>query len=208
MYLNSVLDALAKKRKTFTAEDLYKLNEAIFNLPEVEVINQKTTARLFAALETINRAYADGHSQRADPNFFYDYVALLATMQNQHFFDGKQNKSILSWLYEALGHEVGPPPGPAKGKGKEQPSAAALKRVAALEAENDALKKELEKLRTLSEAVAVLKAFKPVTAPEGAPKKSKTKNKSKRKGKSGSEVSQGEAVEGEASEKPEEKKED
>ena len=34
MYLNSVLDSIGTENGSFTAEDIYRLNEAIFNLPE------------------------------------------------------------------------------------------------------------------------------------------------------------------------------
>ena len=51
---------------------------------------------------------------KEDANFFYDYIALLGTMQsgleestlvcvcarNQHFFSPKQNQMMISWLKE------------------------------------------------------------------------------------------------------------
>mmetsp|Transcript_21591 Transcript_21591/g.43560 ORF Transcript_21591/g.43560 Transcript_21591/m.43560 type:complete len:204 (+) Transcript_21591:93-704(+) len=177
MYLKSVLDSIAKRR-SYTAEDLYKLNEAVFNLPDGEFVNPKTTARLFGTLSNIMRAYNDGHSQAQDPNFFYDYVALLATMQNQHFLDDEQNRRICGWLYEALGHELGIPAAGGKGKGKDN-SAAAQRELAKLEAENEALKKELEQLRGLSTAIAAFKAFKPLQAEKTAEPKAKAKAKVK-----------------------------
>jgi len=186
MYLNTVLDALSKKTsvKLYNAEDLYKLNEAIFNLPEVEVVNSKTTAKIFAVLEKFHSAYdpsskshkSDGGAQ-SDPNFFYDYVALMGTMQNQHFFNEKQNKSILMWIREATEHELG------KTKDNNNNSKAAnasAKEVSRLEAENSALKQEIEKLRELSEAVQAIKAYKPVEPEPKAKAKAKTKSRAKR----------------------------
>jgi len=198
MYLNSVLDAITRKGSKFTAEDLYKLNEAIFNLPEVDVVTPKTTSRLFQTLQNIVNTYNNGRVKKADPSFFYDYVALLATMQNQHFFNEKQNKTILGWLFDALREEVGPAqPPPAKGGKGGAPSAALTKEVARLEAENEALKKELEKLREVSDAIVLFQKYKPVAA-EPKPRakaeaKAKSKGGRKRSGKKEEEGGEGEA---------------
>jgi len=212
MYLNTVLDAIARKGAKFTAEDLYKLNEAIFNLPEVDVVNQKTTLRLFQALESVMKAYSAGGSRKRDQSFFYDYVALLATMQNQHFFNDSQNRTLLTWLYEALQEELGPPRGQSA-KGGKGAAAAPVKdvspqlkaEVARLEAENEALKKEVEKLRELAEAVVYFQKYKAPAAPKAAEQKDKAKSKDKKKRRSkGEKGEKGEKEDGEEDKKEEE----
>lgn len=180
MYLNNVLDSLQKRaKKRLEADHLYKLNEAIFNLPEDDVVDNKMSTKIFAAITSLKEAYDEGSPLKADPNFFYDYVALLATMQNQHFFNAKQHKTILQYLYQALGDEV-------NGTQQKTKSASAGQQaqVAKLEAENEQLRKELETLRALSDAVSTLKKFKPPAAPTSeAQPKAKAKSKSKKKGK-------------------------
>eukprot|EP00913_Durusdinium_trenchii_P029687 g27825.t1 len=101
--------------RSYTAEDIYRLNEAIFNLPEEDkkhtfsFFDANTTGLLFKAVQKIKKAYSAGKCDK-DPNFYYDYVALLATMQNQHFFSQKQTKLLLDWLHEV----VKAPPGEDK----------------------------------------------------------------------------------------------
>mmetsp|Transcript_29675 Transcript_29675/g.75206 ORF Transcript_29675/g.75206 Transcript_29675/m.75206 type:complete len:221 (+) Transcript_29675:103-765(+) len=214
MYLTTVLDAIGRKGGKFTAEDLYKLNEAIFNLPEVDVVNQKTTLRVFDALQTVMKAYSSGSNTKRDQSFFYDYVALLATMQNQHFFNDRQNRTILTWLFEALQDEFGPAQPAKGGKGAAAPAkdvSPQLKaEVARLESENEALKKEVEKLRVLGEAVVFFQKYKAPAAPGAEPKeggKSKDKKKKSRKSKKvGAE--DGEDKKEEAGEENEEEKEE
>ena len=53
------------------------------------------------AVERIHTAYSSGRYDNADSNFFYDYLALLGTMQNQHFFSQKQTEKMLGWIKEA-----------------------------------------------------------------------------------------------------------
>eukprot|EP00931_Biecheleriopsis_adriatica_P020224 TRINITY_DN13584_c0_g1_i1.p1 TRINITY_DN13584_c0_g1~~TRINITY_DN13584_c0_g1_i1.p1 ORF type:complete len:227 (+),score=70.26 TRINITY_DN13584_c0_g1_i1:77-682(+) len=155
MYLNSVLQSIGNLSAdgTYNAEDLYRLNEAIFNLPEEDNLDADTTEALFKAVQKIKKAFAAGKCDK-DPNFYYDYVGLLSTMQNQHFFSQKQTKILLEWLLEA----VKSPPGEEKNSAKSAPSAS--KDISKLEAENAKMLKEIEQLKELASAVQVLQAFK------------------------------------------------
>ncbi|CAJ1439271.1 unnamed protein product [Effrenium voratum] len=140
MYLKTVLQTLSNK-KQLEAEDLYKLNEATFNVPEEESIDDKMAAKLFAAVEKVVASYTAGRYDKEDSNFFYDYVALLGMMQNQHFFSGKQHQMMLSWLKDALGE---------KPKGSS-------KAMTRLEEENRKLQEEMKKLKDLTNAVQTLR---------------------------------------------------
>jgi len=157
MYLKTVLQGLGNKAK-LDAEDLYKLNEATFNMPEEENIDEKMTAKLFQAVEKSVQAYNTGKFDKADTNFFYDYVALLGTMQNQHFFSQKQNQTMIAWLKAALGKGAD-----SKGEGNVEDKGASkadLKSISKLEEDNKKLAEELVKLRQLSNAVLTLKTIK------------------------------------------------
>lgn len=158
MYLKTVLQTLATK-KQLEAEDLYKLNEATFNVPEEESIDDKMASKLFAAVEKTVAAYTGGRYDKEDGNFFYDYVALLGTMQNQHFFSKKQHEMMINWLKEALGSEGEKPKGNSKV-------------VARLEEEHRKLLEEMNKLKDLSNAVSTLRSIRLPDAPEGRGKKS------------------------------------
>jgi len=184
MYLNSVLSDIQKESappKSLNAEHLYKMNEAVFNLPEEDVVDKKMSNRLFQAVNKIRKAYNDGKVSDADSNFFYDYVALLGTLQNQHFFSGDQTDQMLSWVKEAI-DDGSSQATPAKENSKGL-SKANEKKLQRLEEDNKRLKEELEKLRAVSKAVEVLQSFKlPASAPE--PKaKAKAKGKAKSKPK-------------------------
>jgi len=193
MYLNTVLQTFASEKKKFAAEDLYKLNEAIFNLPEEDTIDKKMSAKLFSAVQNVMKAYGTGRYDKGDASFFYDYVALLATMQNQHFFSQKQNKMMLDWLLDAVrGSEA--PAEPAKPT--KAATGAVAKDVMRLEAENEELEKQIAKLRDLSGAVQVIQTFK-LPAEEPMPKanakaKGKSKGKGKGKGKGKAKAGEGE----------------
>jgi len=105
MYLENVLADIKKETvppKLLNAEHLYKLNEAIFNLPEEDRVDTKQVSKLFAAVEKVRQAYNGSKIDNTDSNFFYDYVALLGTMQNQHFFTSKQTEKMLEWIKEAV----------------------------------------------------------------------------------------------------------
>lgn len=150
MYLTSVLQSFGPEKKTFASEDLYKLNEAIFNLPEEDEISADTSEQLFKALQQLRKAFNSGKTE-SEGNFYYDYVALLSTMQNQHFFTQKRTKTILEWLQEAVRLQAND----SKDAGNHS-----TKDVSRLEAENAKLLAELEQLRGLSDAIQVIQAFK------------------------------------------------
>lgn len=169
MYLQTVLSDISYA-KTLHAEDLYKLSEAVFNIPEEDVVDSKMAAKVFQALKKINQAYTSGQvNTKSDGNFFYDYVALLGTMQNQHFLSNSQNKQVLDWMQQALG-------GPTQQPQKQQPQQAKSdpkleKKVKELEAENNRLRAEVEKFKGMQEAVLVIQKFKvPKSASEIATK--------------------------------------
>lgn len=183
MYLNTVLADIQKESappKALNAEHLYKMNEAIFNLPEEDHIDAKMSAKLFQAITKVREAYNYGKICDSDHNFFYDYVALLGTLQNQHFFSQKQTDKMLLWVKEAIddGNGGSPPPA-APPKEVAVSTKAEEKKLKKLEEENRKLKDELEKLTALAGAVEVLKTFKPVSAVGGSKGKAKGKGKGK-----------------------------
>merc|ERR1712048_230250 len=97
--------------KTIHAEHLFKLNEAVFNLPEEDTVDKNMAAKLFATVEKIRNSHNSGKFDNSDSNFFYDYLALLGTMQNQHFFNQKQTESMLRWIKEVVDDFIGAAPG-------------------------------------------------------------------------------------------------
>eukprot|EP00439_Symbiodinium_sp_Y106_P054476 s303_g7.t1 len=185
MYLNSVLESIGSDSGSYSAEDIYRLNEAIFNLPEEEDLDDSTTELLFKAVQKIKKAFAGGKCDR-DPNFYYDYIALLSTMQNQHFFGSKQTKLLLDWLHEA----VKSPPGEDKSGAK---SSSSTKDIARIEAENAKMIKEIEQMQELTAAVQVLQGFKlpknisttSSTGDKSQPSQSAAKRKRRGKGSGG-----------------------
>merc|ERR1719316_1714237 len=102
-YLNTVLGDINNAGKGLNAEHVYKLNEAVFNLPEEDTVDSRLASKLFTAVGKIRTAYNTGKMDDRDSNFFYDYVALLGTMQNQHFFSPKQTDSMIEWITEVSG---------------------------------------------------------------------------------------------------------
>mmetsp|Transcript_86719 Transcript_86719/g.269596 ORF Transcript_86719/g.269596 Transcript_86719/m.269596 type:complete len:226 (+) Transcript_86719:119-796(+) len=202
MYLNSVLNDIQKESappKALNAEHLYKMNEAVFNLPEEDQIDKKMSGRLFQAVTRIRKAYSTGKVSDTDNNFFYDYVALLGTLQNQHFFSGDQTDQMLSWVKEAIDDgSSAPAPAAREPKG---PTKAEEKKLKKLEEDNKRMKEELEQLRAVSSAVEVLKSFKlDTSAPEP-----KAKARARAKAKSKPKEEAAEAAEA-AEEAPKEKK--
>lgn len=177
MYLNTVLEDI-RKTKALHAEHLYKLNEAVFNLPEEDAENLQMLSKIFKVLEGIHNQYRAGKVSRSDPDFFYDYLALLGTMQNQHFVTQAQTVTILDWMREvyASGETGGPGMGKStKGAGTKD-----------LEAQNRELKKEVQKLEKYKKMAESIKAQddKPVTAAKGKSKgKEEPISKGKGKGK-------------------------
>lgn len=153
MYLETVLEDI-HSAKTLYAEDLYKLSEAVFNLPEEDVVDAKMAAKIFATLKRIEEAYSRGKIDKTDANFFHDYIAVLGTMQNQHFFSNSQNRTFLEWVQKALGPEKQQQ---AVAQASAKPDPKLERRVRQLEEENQRLKAELDEIET---AVATLQKVK------------------------------------------------
>merc|ERR1719326_430854 len=80
---------------------------------------------------------------------FYDYLALLGTMQNQHFFSNKQTDKMLLWIRELVSNGD-PETNKKKGKAKADASEADMK------AEIKKLKQEVEKYKKLQAALDAL----------------------------------------------------
>lgn len=176
MYLNCVLADIHKESqppKALNAEHLYKLNEAIFNLPEEDLIDTKMANRLFQVVQKVRTAYFDRKICDSDHNFFYDYIALLGTMHNQHYFTNKQTEKMLSWLTEALACDGIGPSNDGGGKNAD--------RFKSLQEENKILKEEYAKLLEVQEAVRVIQNYESFVPPE-AKAKAGAKKKSKKSG--------------------------
>jgi len=158
LYLNQVLNEIKKESnppKALRAEHLFKLNEAVFNLSEEDAVDGPLAVRLFQVVERIHTSYNTGKYDNTDSNFFYDYLALLGTMQNQHFFSTKQTEKMLGWIKEVVD---------TSGMLAAAPSAGSK----SLEAENEQLRKKLAKLEGAVQAIRAI---------ETEPKAKKTKAK-------------------------------
>lgn len=101
MPLLPAFDALFSKKK-MDARDLFALNEVIFNLPKEETVDETTAAKLFSLLTRIAEPRLAGDYDEHDASAFCDYVSLLGTMQNQHFFNLQQIRQLHLWLMQAL----------------------------------------------------------------------------------------------------------
>lgn len=178
MYLNSVLLDIQRESQlpnALNAEHLYKVNEAIFNLPEEDDIDTKMANRLFQVMQKVRTSYFDRKICDNDHNFFYDYIALLGTMQNQHFFTNRQTEKMLSWLAEALaGGGIGPSNDSAGSK--------SAVRYKSLEEENRCLREEYEKLLEVQDAVRVIQTFEPFNSTPESKAKAGSRKKSRKGG--------------------------
>lgn len=179
MYLNTVLTEVqneSAKNREINSEHLYKLNEAIFNLPEDDVIDARMAGKIFQGIQKIRTAYNTTNIGDVDENFFYDYLALLSTMQNQHFFSAKQTDTMLEFMKEGLdGGSAAPAPKPSKADDKK---------LQKLQEENERLRAEYESLKGVLPSVDVIKNFKLSAKPSDGKGKSKGKdNEEKGKGK-------------------------
>jgi len=96
MYLHTVC-ATIKESKKLTGEELYKLNEAVFNLNADEKIDKALAIKVYQCATKCVQMY-----NTKDENYAYDLRALLGTLQNQHFFTAEQNANLVQWLYEAF----------------------------------------------------------------------------------------------------------
>merc|ERR1719265_3079633 len=114
------------------------LNEAIFNLPEDDHVGDKTTAKLFQVMQKIEKVFSQEQYDKVhDSNFYYDYIGLLGTMQNQTFFSSKQHKTLLGFMSKASGDGRAAPEAPAS-----RNTAKDTKDISRLESENKKLQEE------------------------------------------------------------------
>ena len=162
MYLEEVLlelEGKAEKAEHLEAIHLFTLNDAIFNLPESDAIGVALASRLFQTLSKIRQDY---NSKRyIDPrnDIFYEYLALLSTMQKQPFFDGAQTEKIFEWVREAT--KVPSPDAIAHARERHQISGNRQTARSSGDAaeENARLKAELAKFKRLENAVSILQTF-------------------------------------------------
>mmetsp|Transcript_12518 Transcript_12518/g.18132 ORF Transcript_12518/g.18132 Transcript_12518/m.18132 type:complete len:86 (-) Transcript_12518:106-363(-) len=64
MYLQGVISDIRKESappNILHAEHLYKLNEAVFNLPEEDQLDTRTVTKLFQTVEKIRNAFSRRH---------------------------------------------------------------------------------------------------------------------------------------------------
>merc|ERR1719454_2755338 len=95
--------------------------------------------KIFQGIQKIRTAYNTTNIGDVDENFFYDYLALLSTMQNQHFFSAKQTDTMLEYMQEGLdGGSAAQPAKPSKGDEKK---------LQKLQEENERLRAEYESLK-------------------------------------------------------------
>merc|ERR1711862_182715 len=145
-------------------------------------VDKKTADKLFQAISKVAKAFFAGQYDKKDANFFYDFIGLIGTMQNQHFFSTKQNKTMLGFMSQAAGEAAGhaniseaPPPAP-------QVSAKESKEIARLEAENKRFQEEIAKLKAVSGAIQVIQTWSmPSLDAEGDKPKKKSRNSRKSK---------------------------
>jgi len=162
-----------------SGKDLFQLNEAIFNVERDDDPSPQLAGKLFAWIQKLHRDFVGGKTGGSDENFFYDYLGLLGTMQNQHFFSAKQVQRIQGFMHEALGAELGKDTG-----GKAAPAKGAD--AAKLQAENDQLKKLLAAVKTI-QTFSIGGAASAAAAEDGEPKKKK-RNRGGKKGEAAEEA--------------------
>merc|ERR1711920_393146 len=85
-----------------------------------DTVDKNMAAKLFATVEKIRQSHNKGKFDNSDSNFFYDYLALLGTMQNQHFFNQKQTENMLHWIKEVVDDYVGGASSNGKGSTKDK----------------------------------------------------------------------------------------
>lgn len=135
--------------KQLAGEDLWRLNEAIFNVPEDDVIKHQLSSRLFQLVTRIRKEYQAGHFYARDQG---DYLALLGTLQNQPF-SARQSATLRQWIAEALGA------GKDDFGAQDRPARADLKKLQRLTETNQVLAEELQKLKKLEKAVRIFASF-------------------------------------------------
>lgn len=150
------------------AEDLWRLNEAIFNVPEDDAMNSQLSNRLFQLVTRIRKEYQAGKFYATDQG---DYLALLGTLQNQSCFGARQSAMLRQWICEALsaGRDEG------RREASERASHTMLKKLQQLEEANQVLTKEVQKLKALEKAVQTFLTFQ---APAGRNKTAASSSRS------------------------------
>eukprot|EP00397_Hematodinium_sp_SG-2012_P037753 GEMP01040965.1.p1 GENE.GEMP01040965.1~~GEMP01040965.1.p1 ORF type:complete len:218 (-),score=76.24 GEMP01040965.1:1145-1798(-) len=98
MYLKTVVDEITRS-KNLKSEDLFKLNEAVFNLLDYEHVDANLSGKIFTCGRKCVVKYHEGN---VDENYAFDLRAMLGTLQNQHFFSLKQNAQLVKWLEESF----------------------------------------------------------------------------------------------------------
>lgn len=160
--------------KSVHAEHLFKLNEAVFNLAEEDTIEEGQAAKMFQTIELIRSSYKSGRFDNTDSNFFYDYLAMLATMQNQHFFTQNQTEKMHVWIRELMDDSRFTSSTPASGSNESS--------LKELKAENASLKKRLAKFEASESTSGSGKPKKADASPQGKASKAADK-KGKGKGR-------------------------
>eukprot|EP00435_Cladocopium_sp_Y103_P067545 s568_g30.t1 len=86
------------------ANQLEVINEAVFAFKsgDEECVDETLAAELFEVIQMIRNAWKKGEYDNSSTNFFYDYVSLLGTVQNQCFFGEEETTQFHLWLKEAV----------------------------------------------------------------------------------------------------------
>merc|ERR1711862_117409 len=143
-------------------------------------VDKKTADKLFQAISKVAKAFFAGQYDKKDANFFYDFIGLIGTMQNQHFFSTKQNKTMLGYMSQAAGEAAGEIPEYTPEPPQPQTSPKDSKETARLEAENKRFAEEIAKLKALSGAIQVIQTWS-MPSSDDAGDKPKKKGRSARK---------------------------
>eukprot|EP00405_Crypthecodinium_cohnii_P047216 CAMPEP_0206575992 /NCGR_PEP_ID=MMETSP0325_2-20121206/30450_1 /ASSEMBLY_ACC=CAM_ASM_000347 /TAXON_ID=2866 /ORGANISM="Crypthecodinium cohnii, Strain Seligo" /LENGTH=325 /DNA_ID=CAMNT_0054081051 /DNA_START=113 /DNA_END=1087 /DNA_ORIENTATION=+ len=103
MYLVQVLNKMDEELipHKLNSERLFQLNEAIFNLSETETVDPDLALRISKIMRNVHRLWRSGEYLDNDNCFCYDYLALLATLQNQPHFTTPQTDEFIVYIREA-----------------------------------------------------------------------------------------------------------
>eukprot|EP00397_Hematodinium_sp_SG-2012_P050568 GEMP01058840.1.p1 GENE.GEMP01058840.1~~GEMP01058840.1.p1 ORF type:complete len:318 (+),score=81.72 GEMP01058840.1:188-1141(+) len=99
----------ARRMKTITHTELYRLNDAIFNRKEGDKLTSKIIVSLMVFVRRASQIFANKDSVTNSPHFLTDYRALLGTLQNQTtLINSKQQAAILQLLRDAIPAPLAP----------------------------------------------------------------------------------------------------
>eukprot|EP00435_Cladocopium_sp_Y103_P067995 s568_g30.t2 len=103
-WLKTVVDCFKKEKLLPFANQLEVINEAVFAFKsgDEECVDETLAAELFEVIQMIRNAWKKGEYDNSSTNFFYDYVSLLGTVQNQCFFGEEETTQFHLWLKEAV----------------------------------------------------------------------------------------------------------